>query len=74
MIFDRAFIREKVKKFEVFTLKLLTISIFIILLKVNSRYLYEKPETSPFYKDKEFVCKNDIGGTNFWPIEYFDMV
>ena len=49
-------------------------TIFIILLKVNSRYLYEKPETSPFYKDKEFVNKNDIGGTNFWPIEYFDMV
>ena len=74
MIFDRAFLREKVKNIEVLTLKLFTITIFIILLKVNSRYLYEKPETSPFYKGKEFVNKNDIGGTTFWPIEYFDMV
>ena len=32
------------------------------------------PNEGLFWNEEDFVRKHDIGGTNFWPIEYFDMV
>ena len=37
------------------------------------RHLYIHPNEGLFWNE-DFVRKHDIGGTNFWPIEYFDMV
>ena len=38
------------------------------------RHLYMHPNEGLFWNEEAFVRKHDIGGTNFWPIEYFDMV
>ena len=32
------------------------------------------PNEGLFSNEEVFVRKNDIGGNNFWPIQYFDMV
>lgn len=38
------------------------------------RDLYVHTENCLFANEQFFVEKYDIGGTNFWPIEHFDMV
>ena len=36
--------------------------------------LYFHTERSLFAAEQIFVKKHDIGGTNFWPNEHYDMV
>ena len=71
-MFERAFIGENVKLLEVtLIVTLLTIN---VILKEKLRELYKAPESSIFWQEEGFIKKYDIGGTNFWPLEYFDMV
>ena len=42
--------------------------------KKKLRHLYLNPNEGLFWNEGEFLKKHDIGGTNFWPVEYFDMV
>ena len=71
-MFERAFIRENVKLLEV-TLIVTLLTFYNIILKEKLRELYKAPE-SIFWQEEGFIKKYDIGGTNFWPLEYFDMV
>ena len=43
-------------------------------MKESVRDLYVHTENCLFANEQSFVEKYDIGGTNFWPIEHFDMV
>ena len=43
-------------------------------MKENVRELYVHTDKCLFADEQSLVQKYDIGGTNFWPIEDFDMV
>ena len=72
-MFERDFIRENVKLLEV-TLIVTLLTIYNVILKEKLRKLYKAQESSIFWQEEGFIKKYDIGGTNFWPLEYFDMV
>lgn len=44
------------------------------VVKENVRELYVRTDKCLFADEQSLVQKYDIGGTNFWPIEDFDMV
>ena len=73
MLFDRSFIRETIKSFEVMT-NLCVLVINFLLWQESVRELYLHSDKSPFAQEQSLIIKYDIGGTNFWPIECFDMV
>ncbi|XP_019862590.1 PREDICTED: uncharacterized protein LOC109591265 [Amphimedon queenslandica] len=43
------------------------------LFEDKLRNIYQEPESSIFWKEASFIKKHDIGRTNFWPLDYYDM-